>query len=185
MGHEKPKAYLVYESWVTAGRQLDRELWHDLRDRIDDYALFGRENYEGLKPENVDFLHTIFAQIDQNVARRNNQIGFGIKSPGAPAKSDYAYEREMLEFGLSGAEIARYYGVVASAITQSKIYNQWKADGKPTPLKIKGKGRPTAQEFCEWKGVPYEPTIVNNQKLIIDDDDDDISYVDSNGNWNF
>lgn len=181
MAHEKPKAYLVYESWVTAGRQLDRALWHDLRDRIDDYALFGRENYDGLKQENIDFLHTIFSQIDQNVARRNNQIETGSRSSGAPTKSDYALEREMLEFGLSGAEIARYYGVVPSTITQNAIYNQWKMDGKPTPNKPKGKGRPTAQDFCEWKNIPYQIEIVNNQKSIIDE----ISYVDSDGNWNF
>ena len=186
---EKLGAYLVYESWVAAGRQLDRELWHDLRDRIDDYAFYGIKNLDGLKIENARFLETIFKQIDLNLHRYNIAKENGSKSPGATPKSDYALEREMLEFGLTGAEIGRYYGVKGNTITQNTIYLKWKQDGCPAPNKPKNKkGKPTAKDFCDWKGIPFEPVnaapqekIVNNQEIIPDQN----AFLDENGKWNF
>lgn len=182
------KSYVIYESWVAAGRQLDKELWHDLRDRMDDYAFYGIRNLDNLKPENARFLETVFTQIDTNMHRYQAAKDGGSKA-GATPKSDYALEREMLEFGLSGAEIGRYYGVKGNTITQNAIYQAWKQDGSPVPNKPKNKkGRLTAQDFCEWKGVPFAPAnpapdqkIVNNQEII----PDDLSFLDENGHWNF
>lgn len=183
------KSYVIYESWVAAGRQLDKELWHDLRDRMDDYAFYGVKNLDGLKVENARFLETVFTQIDTNMNRYNAAKENGTKSPGATPKSDYALEREMLEFGLSGAEIGRYYGVKGNTITQNAIHQAWKQEGCPTPNKPKNKkGRLTAQDFCEWKGIPFAPVnpapqekIVNNQEIIPDEN----AFLDEKGNWNF
>lgn len=177
MAEEKLSSYLVYESWIAAGKMLDKDTWHDLRDRIDDYGIYGVKNFDGLSSENIQFLKTVFIQIDKNKKRYEKAVEAGERSPGAPPKSDYLEERGMLEFGLSGAEIGRYYGVQGNAITQGAIYQQWKNEGRPTPNKPKGKnGRLTVDDYFKWKDEK-----VNNQELIIDEN----NYVDENGHWNF
>ena len=60
---------------------------------------------------------------------------------------------------------------------------------EPKPVKPKNKKKkPTAQEFCEWKGIPFEPVnvapqeeIINNQEIISDQN----AFLDENGEWNF
>ena len=124
---------LFFETWYQdISKYTDPLVKLDRYERLLKYGLYGEKDLDGLSPEATIMMERMFAQINDNKTRHQENIEQGKTGGRTPGYDHSPVKQLLMENRGNAAEVARQMGIKANTLRASKEYLEWRdRDGKP------------------------------------------------------